>query len=701
MNERTEIKRRVYLAYGLMVFFAFAIVGQIANVQFVEGEEWRSKAQTQTTRFETIEATRGNIFSEDGSLLATSKPIYEVRWDALVETVDNRLFNDSIDALARGLARIFPEKSSQTWKRELTHARNTGSRYFLIKRNVEHNDLKRVQRLPIFNKGKFKGGLVVIQKSRRAKPFRELASRTIGLDRPGYSVGIEGAYARELGGVNGKRLMQKIAGGVWKPLNDENEIEPEEGMDLVTSIDINVQDVAETALETQLRKSGAEWGCAVLMEVETGYIKAIANLKREGEGVYRESYNYALGEAMEPGSTFKLASVICLLEDGLVSITDTVDIEGGIHTFYGKTLKDSKTGLYDRITIAKAFEVSSNVAFAKLVNYHYSKDPFQFTDRLRKMNLDRPLGIDLPGEGRPFIRDKKDTVFWSRTSLPWMSIGYESLMTPLQMLTFYNAIANDGRMVKPRFVKAIKKHGKVQKEFSTEVINGKVCSNATLKEVRKLLEGVVERGTASNLRHADYRIAGKTGTAQVASSSGGYKQGGVVHRASFVGYFPADNPRYTCIVVVHNPSGAYYGNVVAGPVFKEISDKVYSTQLKMHPALHADTSMLASRAPSAKVTRNMDLQRALEEVGVESLVMAPDAEWAVAQARRDSLLILERKVTDDIIPRVIGMGAKDALFILENLGLRVRMIGSGVVRKQSITAGTRATRGREIIIELS
>jgi cell division protein FtsI (penicillin-binding protein 3) len=274
-------------------------------------------------------------------------------------------------------------------------------------------------------------------------------------------------------------------------------------------------------------------------------------------------------------------------------------------------------------------------------------------------------------------------------------------MTPLQMLTFYNAIANNGTMVKPRFVKAIKKHGLVQKEFGPEVISSRICSNGTLTEVRKLLEGVVERGTASNLKHAVYRIAGKTGTSQVAAASGGYKQGGVTHRASFVGYFPADNPRYTCIVVVNNPVGAYYGNVVAGPVFKEISDKVYSTQLKMHPALSADSAMLASRAPSAKVTRNADLQKALEEVGVETLIAAPDAEWAVAQARQDSLLLLERRVVEDIIPRVIGMGAKDALFLLENLGLQVRMVGSGVVRKQSITAGTRATRGREIIIELS
>jgi cell division protein FtsI (penicillin-binding protein 3) len=701
MKERTEIKRRVYLAYGLMVFFAFAIVGQVANIQFVEGEEWKGKAQTQTTRFETIEATRGNIFAEDGSLLATSKPIYEVRWDAAVESISDELFNDSVGALAAGLSRIFNDRSRESWKRELIQARNSGNRYHLIKRNIEHAELKRLKLLPLFNKGRFKSGIIIIQKSRRAKPFRELASRTIGYDRPGYRVGLEGAYTEELGGVNGKRLMQKISGGVWKPLADANEIEPQDGMDLVTSIDINIQDVAESALETQLRKSGAQSGCVVLMEVQTGLIKAIANLTLQEDGSYRETYNYALGASTEPGSTFKLASIICLLEDGHIALTDTVDIEGGILKFYDRTMRDSKTGLYDRITIAKAFEVSSNVGISKLVDQHYRKNPTAFVNRIRRMKLDQPLGTEIPGEGKPFIKNPKDAS-WSGVSLPWMSIGYESLMTPLQMLTFYNAIANDGKMVKPRFVKAIKKHGRVQKEFTTEVIEGSICSRSTLTAVRGLLEDVVERGTATNLRHAAYRIAGKTGTAQVASGAAGYKKGKVTYQASFVGYFPAENPRYSCMVVVNDPGrSVYYGNLVAGPVFKEISDKVYSTQLKMHPTLVTDTAMLASRAPSAKATRNADLQKALSKVGLSTVVTAPDAEWAVAQSKRDTVLLVERQVQENIIPRVIGMGAMDALYLLENLGLEVRMVGSGVVRRQSITAGTRATKGREIIIELS
>jgi cell division protein FtsI (penicillin-binding protein 3) len=334
--------------------------------------------------------------------------------------------------------------------------------------------------LPLFRLGKYKGGLIIEQKSRRAKPFRELASRTIGFDRPGFSVGLEGAFTKELSGVNGKRLVQKISGGIWKPLSDANEIEPQDGADLVTSIDINIQDVAESALEAQLRISGAHSGCAVLMEVQTGLIKAIANLTLQADGSYSETYNYALGAATEPGSTFKLASVICLLEDGHIALSDTVDIEGGLKKFHDRTMRDSKTGVYDRITVAKAFEVSSNVGISKLVNQYYGKDPKAFVDRLRKMKLHQSLDTDIPGEGRPMIKYPDDPT-WSGVSLPWMSIGYESLMTPLQMLTLYNAVANDGKMVKPRFVKAIKRHAVVEKEFGTEVIVDRICSDGTIK----------------------------------------------------------------------------------------------------------------------------------------------------------------------------------------------------------------------------
>jgi cell division protein FtsI (penicillin-binding protein 3) len=699
MSHEKQIKKRVYLAYGLMVVFALAIVGRVAQLQFWEKDIWLAKAETQTTRFSEIEAARGNIFAADGSLLATSKPIYEVRWDANVPSLTDEYFNDSIGKLSRQLADLFQDKSASTYKRELTQARINGSQYHLIKRKVDHKDLKKIREFAIFNRGRYKGGLIYHQRNKRAKPFKQLAARTIGYDRPGYQVGLEGSYSEDLAGVSGKRLMQKIAGGNWKPLNDVNEIEPEDGSDLITAIDINIQDVAENALLTQLEKHGAHHGCAVLMEVQTGEIKAIANLTLQESGTYAETYNYAVGSATEPGSTFKLASLVCLLEDGHVDITDSVDIEQGIKKYYDRTMKDSKTGVYDKITVAKAFEISSNVGISKLVNQYYSSKPEKMVDRLKKMGLDEPLGLQIKGEGQPSIKSP-DNPTWSGITLPWMSIGYEVLQTPLQILAFYNAIANDGVMVQPKIVNAIKKHGKIEKEYPTVVLNEKVCSQETIDKVKLLMEGVVEHGTAKNLRHANYKIAGKTGTAQIA-------KGGSYHReksyqASFVGYFPADKPRYSCIVVVDSPtSSVYYGNLVAGPIFKEISDKVYSTQIQMHEEVATDSSQHDKLLPFAKATAKNDLTKALSELQIKAEIKDPDAQWAVANPEGETVSIQARDVIENLVPRVVGMGAMDALYLLENQGLKVTMIGSGVVRQQSILPGTRATRGREIVIRLS
>lgn len=699
MKYKSEIKTRVYLAYALMSLFAFAIIGRVAQIQFVEGAYWKAKAETQTTAYQNIEAARGNIFAADGSLLATSKPIYEVRWDANTSALTDEIFNEGIDELSGQLANLFQDRSKTAYQRSLTQARINGSRYFLIKRKVGHKQLKQLREFAIFNRGRYKGGLIYIQKNKRTKPFKHLAARTIGYDRENYSVGLEGAYSKELSGVGGKRLMQKIAGGVWKPLNDENEIEPDNGADLITTIDINIQDVAEHALLTQLEKHGAHHGCAVLMEVQTGDIKAIANLTIQEDGGYAETYNYSIGSTTEPGSTFKLASVICLLEDGHVELTDSVDIERGIKKYYTETMRDSKTGVYDKITVAKAFEISSNVGISKLVDQYYREKPEKFTDRLKEMRLNEPLGLEIKGEGNPMISSPNEKS-WSGISLPWMSIGYEVLQTPMQILAFYNAVANGGTMVKPKLVQAIKKHGQIVKEFPTEILHKQICSAKTITKVRALLEGVVERGTARNLKHANYRIAGKTGTAQIA-------KGGSYHRdksyqASFVGYFPAENPRYTCIVVVDSPSKAvYYGNLVAGPIFKEISDKVYSTQIKMLEEVSTD-SLLADRLiPYSKVSEKNDLCLALKTLNISTDIKDPDAKWAIARVSSDTIRITEREVIENLVPRVVGMGAMDAIYLLENTGLKVKMIGSGVVRRQSIIPGTRTTRGREIIIHLS
>lgn len=699
MKHEKEIKTRVYLSYGLMCIFAIAIVARVFEIQILEDAKWEAKAESQTTAFRTIEATRGNIFSTDGSLLATSEPIYEIRWDANVPALTDEYFNEHIDKLSHQLSGLFNDKSAQTYKRELTQARLNKSQYYLIKRKVGHKELKALRTFEIFKLGKHKGGFINNQRNKRAKPFKQLAARTIGYDRPDYSVGLEGAYSKELAGVGGQRLMRKIAGGNWKPLSDENEIEPEDGSDINTTIDINIQDVAEHALQTQLEKHGAHHGCAILMEVQTGEIVAIANLTQQENGGYAETYNYAIGSATEPGSTFKLASLICLLEDGFVDITDSVDIEGGIKRYYTATMKDSKTGVYNNITVAKAFEISSNVGVSKLINQYYQKDPQKLIDRLVGMGLNEPLGLEIKGEGQPRIPSPKDKS-WSGISLPWMSIGYEVLLTPLQILSLYNAVANDGVMVRPKLVRSITKHGQIEREFPTEVLNKQICSQKTIDKVKLLMEGVVDHGTASNLKHANYKIAGKTGTAQI--SKGGSYHRDKSYQASFVGYFPADKPRYSCIVVVDSPSSSvYYGNVVAGPVFKEISDKVYSTQVKMLEEVETDPQLADQLIPFAKVSEKQDLVRAFEKLNIRTDIKDPDAKWAIASADSNAVEITEREVIENLVPRVIGMGAMDALFLLENAGLKVNIIGSGVVRQQSILPGTRATNDREIIIQLS
>jgi len=701
LNPRKTIMTRIYIVYGAMCLFALAVAVKAGRIVAVEGEMWRQKAQELTTQYQNIEAARGNIFAEDGSLLATSKPIYEVRWDVNTPHINKETFNAGIGPLSQGLAKLFPEKSAQTWKRELTTARNNGSRYFLIKRDVEYKQLRQMRELPLFELGQYRGGLISIQKSRRAKPFRELAARTIGYDRPGYQVGLEGAFADQLAGVGGKRLMQRIAGGVWKPIPDATEIEPTDGADLITTLDVNIQDVAQHALETQLTNHNAQSGCAILMEVATGDIKAIANLTLQEDGSYKETFNYAIGAATEPGSTFKLVSMLALLEDSDAQLTDSVDISWGRTRFYDREMKDSKTDLHKKLTVAEVFEKSSNVGTAVKVNELFAKSPDKWIAHVRALHMDRTLGIGIGGEAKPVVKDPADKKHWYGTTIPWMSIGYEVMVSPMHILTLYNAVANNGTMVRPRLVKSITRHGQVEREFPVEVLNPRICSPSTVARLRLMMEGVVEHGTAQNLKHADYKIAGKTGTAQIAKD-GGYKKSGITYQASFVGYFPAHDPKYTCMVVVNAPSNhVYYANVVAGPIFKEISDKVYSTRIDILEELAQDTAALVQRRPLPKNGKRTGVEKVLAGLGVPYRLDNNDNEWATAQTDGDTVRLTQIVNDGQGVPRVTGMGARDAIYLLENAGLRVVLRGSGTVRQQSILPGTRIVRGTPIVIELS
>jgi cell division protein FtsI (penicillin-binding protein 3) len=686
--------------YGFFLVFGIAILVQVFRIQVVQGEEWKAQAESQTLMYRNIDALRGNIFAEDGSLLATSLPTYEIRMDLNAEALTDEVFKNEIDSLSLALSNLFKDKSAREYKEELTKARKAGERYHLVKRRVSFLELKQMREFPIFRKGRYKGGFLYIQKNERARPFKILAARTIGYDREGQKpVGLEGAYDKVLRGTSGKRLMQKIAGGVWMPVNDENEIEPEDGSDLHTSIDINIQDVAEHALMKQLVKHNSDHGCVVLMEVETGLVKAIANLSRNNDGSYSENYNYAIGESTEPGSTFKLVSLVAAMEDGYIDLNDSVDTQGGQIQYYDRIMKDSHEGGFGKISVQRVFEVSSNVGTSKLIHKYYSKNPQQFIDRVHKFNIHKPIGLEISGEGSPRIKLPKDKD-WYGTTLPWMSIGYECRLTPLQILTFYNAIANNGKMVKPIFVKEIRKHGKLIKKMPVQVISESICSKETVKKAQKMLEGVVENGTASNLKNATYKIAGKTGTAQIANDKYGYKyESKVSYQASFCGYFPADNPKYSCIVVVNAPSNnVYYGNLVAGPIFKEIADKVYATNLKIHPPLSLEKQL--ALVPVSKNGSKEDLQKVLGKLNVKSEGRTNEA-WVKTHAKENAVEIQSINIASNVIPNVVGMSIKDAVYLLENKGMLVKIVGKGTIKNQSIPAGQPAKKGNVITLELA
>ena len=491
---KREILKKVYLIYFVILLIGVAIIGKVAYIQYAEGADLVQKAQKQELAYFTIDAVRGNIYSDNGSLLATSVPIFDIRIDIASPLISEELFNQKVDSLAYRFALLFGDRTREAYKRSLVSARKKGNRYHLIKRHVTYAQLKDIRTFPILNRGKYKGGLITIPKTIRKMPFGILAKRTIGYEKEDEDlfVGLEGAYADILRGTNGKQLKRKLSYGDWKPVYDENQVEPQNGKDIVTTIDINIQDVAEYALMKNLIKHEAYEGCAVLMEVATGHIKAIVNLRyNKKHGKYEEMYNYAIGEPVEPGSTFKLASMLALLEDDKVNLNDTIDVGDGWMMFYDQTMQDVKKIRNGRITIREAFEKSSNVGISMIVNEAYKNDPQKFVDQLYALRLHDSLGIEIKGEKPPVFIDPKNKQHWSGTTLPWMSIGYSIMLTPLQTLTLYNAVANNGRMVKPMFVKEIQQSGQTIERFSTEVRNRKICSNETLDSLRSLLEGVV------------------------------------------------------------------------------------------------------------------------------------------------------------------------------------------------------------------
>lgn len=706
MEARKNILWRIYLTYFVILAFGVSIIARVGFIQFKQGEMWRAKAKSLTTKYMEIQAVRGNIYDCNGNLLATSLPYYETSMDVNTAYLTDEMFYDKVDSLATCLATLFNDKPRKEYYQQLVKARKNHDRYLLLHRQVSFNQLQEMKKFPLLRLGRYKGGFIALQTDKRERPYELLAARTIGYQREDIKpIGLEGAFNQYLKGVSGQRLMQKIAGGVWMPVSNENEIEPQDGSDIVSTIDINLQDVAENALMNQLIKNKAAYGTVVLMEVKTGYIKAIANLSRKDTSWYGEYFNHAIGSATEPGSTFKLASLMAAIEDGYVDLNDVIEVGNGQQKYFDRVMKDSHEPESPKLTVQRIFEVSSNVGVSKIITSHYSKNPQQFIDHLCRWNLNQPLKLSIPGEATPRIKNTSEKD-WYGTTLPWISIGYESLITPLQTLTLYNAVANNGVMVRPQFVKSIVNGGRVISSYPPDVMNPAICSKATIEKVRKMMEGVVQNGTGKNLKGAAYQVAGKTGTAQIANN-GLYKNGNnVSYQASFVGYFPANDPEYSCIVIVNGPSnGIYYGNVVAGPIFKEIADKVYATSLDIHKEVNDPQAKYATLAPTTK----SGSQKALEKVYKElNIVYATDdhrSSWVTfvnTDTTKPTLVNsnLDKVVSEGVVPDVRGMLLRDALFLLENQGLHVVVRGSGMINEQSLKPGEKFLKGTTIVLEL-
>jgi cell division protein FtsI (penicillin-binding protein 3) len=701
MATRDEIVWRGALVYFIIGLLALAILVRIIILQYIQHGKWSAMSERFVYKTAEMPANRGDILTSDGQILASSVPYYTIYMDTRSSGMTAATWSNGINGLSAGLAKILGVHSAAGWKSVITEARKQGDRYFLIQHKVNYETLRKLRELPIFREGQFKGGMVAQAENRRILPNSDLAKRTIGylnLGSEGNEVGVEGAFDKDLAGKDGVAVKQRLTGGDWIIVEGPNSVDSKDGNDVVTTLDLDLQDVATTALLNQLKKNNADHGCVVLMEVSTGYVKAIANLGLQDDGEYHEAYNYAIGESTEPGSTFKLPSLMAALEDGVIDTSDMVETGEGTTKYYDHITRDTKA--HGRISVKQVFEESSNVGTSKIIYEHYKNNPKDFVNRIYAMRLNRPLGIQLKGEGEPLIRYPGDKL-WSGLTLPMMSYGYEVQLTPLQILTFYNAVANDGRMMRPMFVSEIMRNGSVIKSYDPEVIINSIASRSTIRKAKKMMEGVVENGTATNLKNPNYKIAGKTGTAQIAHDKFGYRSGDhMVYSASFVGYFPAEAPLYSCIVVVNSPSnGVYYGNIVAGTVFKEISDKVYATRFFKDYKPENDDDIKPS-APDIGNGNRADINEVLKNIDIKYKRTADD-DWVATRESGDTVRLAGIKEQKGLVPDVRGMSLRDAVYLLENSGIRVRYSGKGRVLRQSPEHGARYSEGTVVSLEMN
>ena len=705
---RRDILWRVYLAYIGIALLGASVLAKAVYIQRVEGDYWRGLSNSLHLKYREMDADRGTIYSEDGSMLSSSIPFFDVRVDFAAQGLregKGPRFKDRLDSLSLGLAELFGDKGAAAYRKELSDAYARRDRYYLLKRNITFRQYQEMKRLPFLRgKGPNRSGFIFEAKEKRLTPFGLLANRTIGLSREytgadgrqvSSNVGLELTYDSLLRGQQGKRLMRRIAGGAFVPI-EGSEIEPVDGMDLVTTIDINIQDIAEQALLRMMVENEAQHGTCIVMEVSTGKVKAIANLGLQSDGTYFEDLNYAIRKS-EPGSTFKLATLLSLLEDGRAGLESRVDLEKGVWKTGGRTVYDSERHQRTEVTLQQAFELSSNVGMAKMVAAHYGGQPQRFIDRLRSLGFDSLSGIGLVGEASPVILSPKSR-HWSAVTLPWMAFGYGLELTPMHTLMLYNAVANGGRMMRPYLVNSVVKDGLVLRSFEPVTMRERICSDATLKALRRSLEGVVTEGTAKSLQTPHYRFAGKTGTAQVAAGSRGYVDH--IYQSSFAGYFPADRPRYSCIVVVRNKPHAkkYYGGQVAGPVFREIADRLQAMDLESQP-FHVPERRADSSTFAWSGWRD-DFRRLGVHMGIAGLDSSRKGPWARLATEDRRPVMRSLATSPNLMPSVQGMGLRDAVYLLENMKLKVVPSGRGKVRSQSIEAGATVERGQTVFLRM-
>ena len=682
---------------------------------FAERQYWQDVADRFVKENVTVKPNRGNIISSDGKLMASSLPEYRIYMDFMSGEKDEKrrqkdqarrdsILNANMDSICIGLHKIFPDKSAAQFKAHLKKGRQAKSRNYLIyPKRISYIQYKEVKRLPVFCLNRYKGGFKEQAYNQRKKPFGSLAARTLGDvyadTAKGARNGIELAFDTILKGRDGlthrQKVMNKYLNIVDRP--------PVDGCDIITTIDVDMQDICEKALVDKLKELEAVSGVAILMDVPTGDVKAIVNMTRGQDGNYYEMRNLAISNLQEPGSTFKTASIMVALEDGKITPDYTVDTGNGIKMMYGQAMRDHNwyKGGYGVIDVNRIMEVSSNIGVSSIIDQFYKDDPQKFVDGLKRMSIDQPLHLQIPGEGIPNIKGPKEKYF-AKTTLPWMSIGYEVQIPPINILTFYNAIANNGTMVRPRFVTKAVKDGETVEEYPVEVINSKICSDHTLDQIRTILQNVVSHGLAKPAGSSQFHVSGKTGTAQISQGAEGYKGGVRNHLVSFCGYFPSEQPRYSCIVSIQINKGIASGGGMAGSVFGKIAERVYAKNLHfdLSNAIDSTTNVI----PSVKAGNLSETLRVLEglKVPVQKDFKLVDGRttWGHAQQSPNAVILQTESEKSGQVPNVIGMGAKDAVYLLESKGLRVQVYGISKVKSQSIAGGSRIVKGQTISLQL-